>query len=93
LELAVPNKGKTARGQWLGTVAIPKLAHLDRMKEILAMHSDLERYLREVKVNGIKHAIKGTVDPDNPLDQISTTKDNRLMAEIAKLVMRDRLGL
>jgi hypothetical protein len=64
-----------------------------RLKEILAIHSDLEKYLREVKVNGIKHAIKGTVDPDNPLDQISTTKDNHLMHEIAKLVMRDRLGL
>jgi hypothetical protein len=53
----------------------------------------LEKYLRDVKVNGIKHAIKRTVDPDNPLDQISTTKDNHLMREIAKLVMRDRLGL
>lgn len=93
LELAVPNKGKTARGEWLNTVAIPKLSHMDRMKEIRAKHSDLEQYLREVKVNGIKHAIKGTVDPDNPLDQISTTKDNSLMQEIAKLVMRDRLGL
>jgi len=93
LELAVPNKGKTARRHWLNTVAIPKLAHMDRMKEILANHSDLEQYLREVKVNGIKHAIKGTVDPDSPLDQLSTTKDNRIMEEIAKLVMRDRLGL
>jgi hypothetical protein len=53
----------------------------------------LEHYLREVKVNGIKHAIKRTVDPDNPLDQISTTKDNHLMQEIAKLLMRDRLRL
>ena len=93
LELAVPNKRKTARGHWLNTVAIPKLAHMDRMKEILANHSDLEQYLREVKVNGIKHAIKGTVDPDSPLDQLSTAKDNRIMEEIAKLVMRDRLGL
>ena len=93
LELAVPNKGKTARGQWLKTVAIPKLGHMDRMKEILANHSDLEKYLREVRVNGIKHAIKGTIDPDSPLDQLSTTKDNGIMGEIAKLVMRDRLGL
>jgi hypothetical protein len=96
LELAVPNKGNTARSEWLKTVVIPKLEHLPdmcRLKEILAIHSDLEKYLREVKVNGIKHAIKGTVDPDNPLDQISTTKDNHLMHEIAKLVMRDRLGL
>jgi hypothetical protein len=66
---------------------------MDRMKEILAKHADLEQYLREVKVNGIKHAIKGTVDPDSPLDQLSTTKDNRIMEEVAKLVMRDRLGL
>jgi hypothetical protein len=93
LELAVPNKRGAARGQWLNTVAIPKLAHMDRMKEILAKHADLEQYLREVKVNGIKHAIKGTVDPDSPLDQLSTTKDNRIMEEVAKLVMRDRLGL
>ena len=93
LEMGVPNKGKTGRAQWLNTIAIPKLGHLERMGEILAKHSDLETYLREVEVNGIKHAIKGTIDPDNPLDQLSTTKDNRLMEEIAKLVMRDRLGL
>ena len=96
LELAVPNKGNISRGEWLNTVAIPNLEHLPhlgRLKEILAVHSDLEQYLRDVKVNGIKHAIKRTVDPDNPLDQISTTKDNHLMQEIAKLVMRDRLGL
>jgi len=96
LELAVPNKGHTPRREWLSTVAIPKLAnlpHMGRLKEILATHSDLEQYLREMKVNGIKHAIKKTVDPDNPLDQISTTKDNDLMEEIAKLAMRDRLGL
>ncbi len=30
---------------------------------------------------------------DNPSDQSSTTKDNRLMEEIAKLVMHDKLGL
>jgi hypothetical protein len=44
-------------------------------------------------VNGIKHSIKKTVDTDNPLHQISTAKDNYLMEEIAKLAMRDRLGL
>lgn len=93
LELAVPNKGNAARGQWLNTVAIPKLGYLDRIKEVLAKHSDLEKYLREIKVNGIKHAIKKTVDPDSPHDQLSTAKDNRLMEEIAKLVMRDQLGL
>ena len=87
---------RRSRREWLNTVAIPKLEHLPhmgRLKEILAVHPDLEQYLRDVKVNGIKHAIKRTVDPDNPLDQISTTKDNHLMQEIAKLVIRDRLGL
>ena len=93
LELTIPNKGNAGRGLWLDTVAIPKLGYLDRMKEILAEHSNLEEYLREVKVNGIKHAIKKTIDPDSPQDQLSTTKDNRLMEEIAKLAMRDKLGL
>jgi hypothetical protein len=47
-------------------VAISKLVHKKRMKEVQANHPDLEQYLREVKVNGIKHTIKGTVDPDSP---------------------------
>jgi hypothetical protein len=93
LELAVPNKGNKAREQWLNTVAIKKLGYLDRMKEILAQHQSLEKYLREVQANGIKHTIKKTHDPDSPRDQLSTTKDNELMGEIAKLVMRDQLGL
>ena len=63
------------------------------MNEILALHSNLEHYLREVKVNGIKHAIKMTIDPDSPEDQLATTKDNRLMEQIARLVMNDKLGL
>jgi hypothetical protein len=93
LELAVTNKGNYGRVKWLESVAIPKLCHEARMKEILAEHPSLEHYLREVKVNGIKHAIKKTVDPDDPQHQLATTKDNRLMQEIAKLAMRDRLGL
>jgi hypothetical protein len=98
LELAVPNKGNTSRSEWLNTVAIPKLTQMDRLSrevlnDILAKHSDLEHYLREIKVNGIKHSIKKTVDTDNPLHQISTAKDNYLMEEIAKLAMRDQLGL
>ena len=63
------------------------------MSEILAQHSNLETYLREVKVNGIKHAIKMTVDPDSPEDQLATAKDNRLMEQIARLAMTDKLGL
>jgi hypothetical protein len=98
LELAVPNKGNTSRREWLNTVAIPQLSQMDRLcievlNDVLAKHSDLEHYLREIKVNGIKHSIKKTVDTDNPLHQISTAKDNYLMEEIAKLAMRDRLGL
>jgi len=66
---------------------------IEVLNDVLAKHSDLEHYLREIKVNGIKHSIKKTVDTDNPLHQISTAKDNYLMEEIAKLAMRDRLGL
>jgi hypothetical protein len=46
-----------------------------------------------VKVNGIKHAIKKTIDSDSHQDQLATNMDNQLMEEIAKLVMRDKLGL
>jgi hypothetical protein len=98
MELAVPNKGNKVRGDWLEKTAIPKLSQLgrpytDTLREIMANHPSLEHYLREIKVNGIKHAIKRNIDPDNPLDQISTIKDNRLMQEIAQLAMHDLLGL
>jgi hypothetical protein len=92
LELALPG-GAPVRGKWLDAIAIPKLGYIPRMKEILAQHSSLEHYLREMKVNGIKHAIKMTIDPDNPEDQLATAKDNRLMEQIARLVMIDKLGL
>jgi len=99
LELAVTNcKGvdsKAAREQWLNDVAIPKLCHDAgvRVKEIMKGHSSLECYLREIPANGIKHAIKKTVDTDKPGNQIATAKDIFLMKEIAKLVMQDKLGL
>ena len=92
LELALPG-GAQVRGTWLDAIAIPQLGYVPRMKEILAQHPKLETYLREVKVNGIKHAIKMTIDPDSPEDQLATTKDNRLMEQIARLVMKDKLGL
>jgi hypothetical protein len=92
LELALPG-GAQVRGKWLDAKAIPKLGYVPRMKEILAQHPNLENYLRKVKVNGIKHAINMTIDPDSPEDQLATTKDNRLMEQIARLVMNDKLGL
>jgi hypothetical protein len=91
LELALPTA--SVRRKWLGTIAVPRLSYLGRLKEILSQHSDLELYLREQKLNGIKHAIKMTINTDSPDDQLATNKDNLLMEQIARLVMREKLDL
>jgi hypothetical protein len=83
----------TKRRTWLEKVAIPKLGYEERLKEVVAKHPDLEKYLRETRANAIKHAIKGEIDPDDPKDRLANTRDNFFMEEIARLVMTDVLKL
>jgi hypothetical protein len=85
---------KADKQAWLKTVAVPRLAYLDRMKEILASNADVEKYFRERWVNAIKHVMRDPViNPDKPDDLLAITKDTHLMEDVAKLVMRDELKL
>jgi len=80
--------------EWLADVAIPKLSYRDDLKEILKKTADLEHYLRETRLNAIKHVRKTPLlNPDNPIDLLAITKETRAMQAIAALVMRDQLKL
>jgi hypothetical protein len=78
---------------WLNRVAVPKLGYLDHLKEIIAKYTDIEEYLRNIRLNAIKHVRRGTLSPDNPADLLAITKDAFVMENIAKLVMEEELKL
>jgi hypothetical protein len=91
LDLAIP--GPADKQAWLEAVAIPKVGHQERLKEILVKHPYLEEYLRKVQLNAIKHVLCRELNPDNPEDLLAITKDSYVMEDIARLVMTDKLNL
>jgi Methylamine utilization protein MauJ len=86
---------------WLHDVGIKNSVEHQRITEVLAAHPDLEVYLREERLNALKHvgqvrqgtrARSGPLNPDKPEDLLSATKDVGMMEDFARKAIRHLLA-
>jgi len=99
LDLVFPRK--TEKKLWLMNVATKRSSEQQRIAELLNSHADLEGYLREERLNALKHVGRARpgadrksapLNPDKPEDSLSMIKDVRLMEDFAREAIRHLLG-
>jgi hypothetical protein len=99
LDLVFP--GPPAKRAWLHDVGVKNSVEHQRITEILASHPDLELYLREERLNALKHVGRvrpgaggrsGPLNPDKPEDLLSATKDVGMMEDFARKAIRHLLA-
>jgi methylamine utilization protein MauJ len=99
LDLVFP--GRPAKRAWLHDVGAKNSVEHQRITEVLAAHPDLEVYLREERLNALKHVGRvrqgtegrsGPLNPDKPEDLLSATKDVGMMEDFARKAIRHLLA-
>lgn len=99
LDLIFPN-GR-AKKDWLHDVGVRNSVEHQRITEVLAAHPDLEVYLREERLNALKHIGRvrqgrsgrsSPLNPDKPEDLLAVTKDVRMMEDFARKAVRHLLA-
>jgi len=99
LDLVFP--GPESKKAWLHDVGIKRTSEQDRIRELLVSHQDLELYLREERLNALKHIGKsrqgskgrtGPLNPDMPEHELAMTKDVRMLEDFAREAIRDLIS-
>ena len=86
--LDIPFKRNKDRTAWINTVAPTVTREKERLNEILKNTTDLEEYLRQERVNAIKHVLhRPALNPDNPRDEFKITVDLEVMKDLARLAI------
>jgi hypothetical protein len=98
LDLILPEKER--RREWLMEVGIKHVWDKQHVNAVLAMNEDIEPYLREERLNALKHVGKARqgssrraerINPDRPEDSLSMSKDVEMIKEIAQQAIRSLL--
>ncbi len=80
------------RREWINNVAPKETREKDRIGEILKNATDLEKYLREERLNAIKHVLrKPGLNPDDPRDEFKITADLHVVEDLARLAIEKLL--
>jgi hypothetical protein len=90
LDLVFPKQKD--RKDWLNNTAPTLTREKGRLSEILKNNADFEEYLREERLNAIKHVFHEPVlNPDDPRDEFKVTLDLPLIQDLARLAIEKLL--
>jgi Methylamine utilization protein MauJ len=86
--LDIPFEKNKDRTVWINNVAPTVTREKERVNEILKNTTDLEEYLRQERVNAIKHVLhRPALNPDDPRDEFKVTVDLDVMKDLARLAI------
>jgi hypothetical protein len=76
---------------WVNQVAAKETREAERVQQLLKSTDDLEKYLREERLNAIKHVLKHPfLNPDDPGHHRSISVDLRLIKDFARIAIEQR---
>jgi hypothetical protein len=90
LDQAFPKIGD--KEHWLNIVAPGQTREKKRLDQMLGKRTNLEKYLREERVNAIKHVLqKPTLNPDDPKDENKIAFDLDVIRDLARMAIEKLL--